>query len=325
MIIAISILLIFILGFLLVNVLYKQTNAYKNQFLPARKQLQGVPYNLQFVNFGSTYTMYAFNFYDELQLNGFSFAMEAQSLEIDNVLLHKYADHIQEGATVVFGLAACVAYYRYSMVVNKDLYYKLLNKAEIPSYSTKAAIRHRLPIMPKTWRRIKSLIKDADEITDIVENFPLTCSEAKAQTNMKSMVDGWINLFKLNNLKEPTERKFNLDNQEFNAELLKNMIAYCKNRKWNSVFVITPFSAELNQYFDEPFVQSALYKLMEPSVKEFNVPICDYRTHEAFQHDKASFIDGGFRMSKYGSKKFMRLLLSDIKGQTYTNENLRRP
>ncbi len=322
MIIATIIIVLFIFGYLLVNILYKQTNAYKNQFLPARKQLQGVPHNLQFVNFGSTYTMYAFNSYDELQLNGFSFAMEAQSLEIDNVLLHKYADHIQEGATVVFGLAACVAYYRYSMVTNKDLYYELLNKTEILSYSTKLSVKHNFPIMPKTWRRIKSLIKDADEKKDVVENFPLTCTEAKAKTNMKSMADGWINLFKLTNLKEPTDRKANLDNQGVNADLLKSMIAFCKNRKWNPVFVITPFSAELNQYFDEPFVQSALYKLMEPSVKEFNVPICDYRSHEAFQHDKASFIDGGFRMSKYGSKKFMRLLLSDLQGQTYTNENL---
>ena len=29
-------------------------------------------------------------------------------------------------------------------------------------------------------------------------------------------------------------------------------------------------------------------------------------------HDKASFLDGGFRMSKFGSRKFMRLLLNDI-------------
>lgn len=324
MIIAISILLLLIIGYLLVNILYKQTNAYKNQFLPARKQLQGVPHNLQFVNFGSTYTMYAFNSYDELQLNGFSFAMEAQSLEIDNVLLHKYADHIQEGATVVFGLAACVAYYRYSMVNNKDLYYKLLNKSEIPSYSAKAALKHRLPIMPKTWRRIKSLIKDADERLDVVENFPPTCSDSKAKTNMKSMADGWINLFKLNNLKEPTNRDANFDNQVFNADLLKSMIAYCKEHKWNPVFVITPFSSELNQYFDDAFVQYALYKLMEPSVKEYNVPIYDYRTHKDFQYDSASFIDGGFRMSKYGSRKFMRMLLSDIQEQTYTNENLKK-
>lgn len=324
MIIAISILVLLILGFLLVNILYKQTKAFKNQFLPARKQLQGVPYNLQFVNFGSTYTMYAFNSYDELQLNGFSFAMEAQSLEIDNVLLHKYADHIQEGATVVFGLAACVAYYRYSMSANKDLYYELLNKSEIPSYSIKAALKYRMPIMPKTWRRVKSLIKDADERLDVVENFPPTCSDVNAQSNMKSMAEGWINLFKFNNLKVPTDRKNNLDNQEYNAALLKSMIAYCKNRKCNPVFVITPFSAELNQYFDDAFVQSALYKLMEPSVKEYNVPIYDYRTHKDFQHDSASFIDGGFRMSKYGSKKFMRLLLSDLQGQSYTNENLKK-
>lgn len=303
-----------------VNILYRKSNAYKNQLLPARKQMLGVPHNLQFVNFGSTYTMYAFNSYDELQLNGFSFAMEAQSLEIDNVLLHKYADHIQEGATVVIGLAACVSYYRYKMVSDTTMYYELLNKSEIPFYSIKKSLKKYVPITPRSWRKIKKLIKDDDLRCDVVDNFPSTCSDEKAKSNMKGMAEGWIKLFHLKDLKHPTTDADNLKNLEFNAKLLKSMIAFCKERKWNPIFVIAPFSAELNQYFSDDFVKSVLYQLMAPSVEEYQVPIYDYRSHESFQYDKASFVDGGFRLSKYGSRKFMRTLMFDISRHQYNNE-----
>ena len=312
MIIAISILLLLIIGYLLVNVLYKQTNAYKNQFLPARKQLQGVPYNLQFVNFGSTYTMYAFNSYDELQLNGFSFATDAQSLEIDNVLLHQYANHIKEGATVVFGLASCVSFYRYSMTSNKGLYYTFMIRCDIPAYNILEALNYYFPIRLGTLKRIKSLVKDADEYSDVIEKFPPTCSDAMAVLNMKAMAEGWCRMFRLKNLKESSNDGVNMVNQEYNANLLKSMVLFCKEHKWKPVFVITPFSAELNQYFSDEFVNSALYKMMEPSVQEYKVPIYDYRKCESFQHDKASFLDGVFRLSKFGCRKFMRHLLNDL-------------
>ena len=83
------ILLLIIISIILVNYLYRKTNAYKNSLLVARNIINGVPEHIKFANFGSTYTIYAFNSYKELELDGFSFAMDGQSLEIDNVLLHK--------------------------------------------------------------------------------------------------------------------------------------------------------------------------------------------------------------------------------------------
>lgn len=310
--ISIIIVLLILFGFILVNYLYKQTNAYSNQILPAKKYKHGVPYNLEIVNFGSTYTMFAFNSYKDLQLNGFSFAMDAQSLEIDNVLLHKYADHIKEGATVIFGLAACVSFYRYSMTSNKGLYYTFMKRCDIPAYNILEALNYYFPIRLGTLKRIKSLVKDADEYSDVIEKFPPTCSDAMAVSNMKAMAAGWCRMFRLKNLKEFSNDGVNMVNQEYNANLLKSMVLFCKEHKWKPVFVITPFSAELNQYFSDEFVNSALYKMMEPSVQEYKVPIYDYRKCESFQHDKASFLDGGFRLSKFGSRKFMRHLLNDL-------------
>lgn len=313
------ILLLIIISIILVNYLYRKTNAYKNSLLVARNIINGVPEHIKFANFGSTYTMYAFNSYKELELDGFSFAMDGQSLEIDNVLLHKYAHHIEEGATVVFGLAACVSLYRYQMVANKQKYYSFLKMSELPSYSI-TDVYHKLFMGTVGMKqKIKRIMKDTELHDDVVESYPPVCSEEEKKKNMAGMANGWIKLFHLDDLKTSSINSENQTNMEFNANLLKSMVEFCVEKKWKPVFVITPFSAELNQYFGGEFVQAILYKLMEPAREKYNVPVYDYRTHKSFQNDDASYIDGGFRMSKYGSKKFLRLLFRDLDKETYNN------
>lgn len=312
--------ILFILfSYLIINRLYLKTNAYKNQLLPMTNICNGIPPKIKIVNFGSTYTMYAFNAYEDLKINGFSFAMDAQSLEIDNILLRKYANHIENGATVIFGLAACVPFYRYKMTSNKGMYYKLLSRKEIPMYSIRQAIKYAFPIGIKSRRRLKALLLDEEMKKNIVDSFPKTCLNDEAQYNMKELVDGWIKMFRLKDLKDSFYGEENKKNLAYNTKLIHEMVSFCKQKNWNPVFVITPFSEILNQYFGDDFIKSGLYHMIEPAVKDFNIPVYDYRKHKAFQKDKASFIDGGFRMSKYGSIKFMRLLMNDINSSLLNN------
>lgn len=311
--------LLIIISIITVNILYRKTNAYKNKMLVVRNIMNGVPEHIKFANFGSTYTMYAFNSYKELELDGFSFAMDAQSLEIDNVLLHKYADRIEENATVVFGLAACVSLYRYKMVADKQKYYQFLKSSELPYYSLSDVTNSYFLRNVGMKQKLKRIIKDLDLFDDIVEIYPPDCSEEEKKKNMAGMANGWIKLFHLDDLKSPSINSENQANLEFNANLLKSMVGFCVEKKWKPVFVIIPFSAELNQYFGYEFVQAVLYKLMGPAREKYNIPVYDYRTHELFQNDDASYIDGGFRMSKYGSKKFMKLLFRDMDKGSYTN------
>lgn len=323
LVVLLVILLLIIISIIVVNVLYHKTNAYKNKLLVARNIMNGIPDHIKFAIFGSTYTMYAFNSYKELELDGcFSFAMDAQSLEIDNVLLHKYANCIEENATVVFSLAACVSLYRYKMVADKQKYYHFLKNSELPYYSLPDATYRFFSRCVGMKQKLKRIIKDTDPIDDVVEVFPPVCPEEEKRNNMAGMAKGWVILFHLNDLKSSSINPENQSNLEFNANLLKSMVEFCVEKKWKPVFVITPFSAELNQYFGEEFVQAVLYKLMEPARAKYNVPVYDYRTHESFQNDDTSYIDGGFRMSKYGSKKFIQLLFRDMGQDSYNNSKI---
>ena len=89
LIIVISLLIILGLLYVILNILYRHSESYKNRNVTKRRFLDGVPNNLKVVNFGSNYMMYAFDNYRELNISGFNFSMPAQSLEIDEALLQQ--------------------------------------------------------------------------------------------------------------------------------------------------------------------------------------------------------------------------------------------
>ena len=105
-----SVILILII-FLLVNNLYKKTNYYNNQILEISKYHKENRNNLKIVNLGSTYAQFAFGNYDELKLNGFSFALQSKSLKLDYKILLKYSKWLSEKCVVIIPLAPCLLLY----------------------------------------------------------------------------------------------------------------------------------------------------------------------------------------------------------------------
>ena len=71
LIIVLSLLIILGLLYLILNILYRHSESYKNRNVTKRRFLDGVPNNLKVVNFGSNYMMYAFDNYRELNISGF--------------------------------------------------------------------------------------------------------------------------------------------------------------------------------------------------------------------------------------------------------------
>ena len=324
MILIIIILLVVLIVVLLLNSIYKSSVAYKNANVSISKFKESIPDKLIFVNFGSTYAMYAFNGYKDLRLNAFNFSTDAQSLEMDDILLRKYSTHIAPGATVVICLAACVTYYRYSMVADKDRYYEFLGKEEIPDYSIVKAVRCSFSISPK---RIKSLVISfvkGHTVKTIYSDYSSIPSLETMKNNMKEMADGWITLFHLKNLKEKDDSPVNETNKIYNTNVLKSMFEYCLLKGWKPVVVIPPFSDLLNNYFGDEFVSSSLGDMVKNAIGDLDIPLLNYRKHPAFQEDYYSFLDGGFRLNKNGSIKFVKMLLRDLndKGHHYTNTTI---
>ncbi len=328
LLILIGILFCVILGFLLLNWLYKRTNAYKNQLVTVKGYLDGVPDNLKLACFGSTYAKFAFNALDELNVQSFNFSLDAECLQCDRKLLEQYAKKFSPGCVVVFGLAACIACCKEEEVVvfKPWNYFKVLDKKRLPkrlSRSFKYRLGYHFPLL-QNMRQAVRIFFDIPPITDVVENFPSYCSITQARDNMKGMAEGWIKLFHLYDLKKNNLSEENLKRISTNALTLTEMVKYSRNMDCNPVIVIIPSSAELNKHFSDQFVESTLLKMVNDVQKATGVCVFDYRKDEAFQHDPSLFVDGGFRMSKYGSVKFVRQLIRDLnkKGFNLNNKTL---
>ena len=321
MIFIIIILLVILIVFLQLNSFYKSSVAHKNSNVAISKFQENIPDNLLFVNFGSTYAMYAFSGYHDLKLNAFNFSIDAQSLEMDDRLMRKYSTHIAPGATVVICLAACVTYYRYSMVSDKARYYEFLDKDDIPDYSIVKAVRSRFFLSPRKIKTLVISLVKGQTAKTIYSDYSTIPSQETMKNNMKGMAEGWISLFNLRDLKQKDDSPVNEENKAFNTMILKSMFEYSLSKGWKPVVVIPPFSALLNNYFGEEFVSNSLGNMVKNAIGDLDIPLLDYRKHPTFQEDYYSFLDGGFRLNKIGSIKFIKMVIRDLDDKGYHLSN----
>ena len=306
--IAAVIVIILLVAYLLVNNRYKRSNAYKNQQIELQNYRNGVPEHIKYASFGSTYGFYAFDQMSDMVPDSFNFCLPGESLEGDRLLVNHYINHLEEGATVFLNLAACVPFFRYSMSHNEADYYKLLPLSDIPNHSPLKAFKYYLVIRPNK-HGIKNCIRafiDTPVTKRLSERYPEYYNLDFAEKQMKGMADGWINLFHLNDLKRKTENKENDRNLEYNTRVLLDICTKLKQRKAKVYFVIPPFSRILNQYFGDEFITSGLYKMIGSIPKELYQEVLDLRKGTDYQNDFSCFYDGGFRLSKRGSQKFLK-------------------
>lgn len=313
------------LGLLVLNWLYKRTNAYKNQFVTTRGYIDGIPDNLKIACFGSTYAKFAFNALDELNIQGFNFSLDAECLQCDRKLLEQYAGKLSPGCVVVFGLAACIACCKEEeeVVFNYRQYFQVLDNKRLPrklARSIKYRLGYYLPFT-QGLKRVIRIFFDDPPIKDVVEKYPAYCSAFQAQKNMESMAQGWIKLFHLHDLKQADLSEENNKRINTNTITLTEMIGYSRKMGWKPVIVIIPSSAELNGHFSDQFVDATLMKMVNEVEKATGVCVLDYRKDQTFQYDPSLFVDGGFRMSKYGSVKFIRQLIRDLNKQGFALNN----
>lgn len=306
-----------LVAYIFANCLYKRTNAYKNSYVTIKGYLQGVPKNLRIVAFGSTYAKYAFNNFEELRLNGFNFCLEAEALQSDFRLMKQYETHLAPGCIVVINLAACVTCCNEEEVVvlYANNYYKILPFKMLPKvlrYSFKRWWHYVFPIGLKNLKQFGRLIIDTDCIDDVASRHPVSVTASSANENMENIANGWIQMFKLEDLKSIDIPKKIEECVRTNEHTLNEMVAFCKSKEWKPLFVIPPMSSKLYRNFSDEFVEKVLLSVANKCSHLNNIPLYNYLKQEEFYNDYNLYCDGGFRLNKYGSKKFMRHFFSDL-------------
>lgn len=318
--IVIIIIVVCIISYVACNLLYKRTNDYKNRFVTIRDYEQGVPNNIKMAAFGSTYGKYAFNSLKDFRINSFNFCLEAEPLQCDLKLMKKYSSHLAPGCLVCINLAACVTCCKEEeeVVLNPDNYYKLLSFSELSvglKYNIKRWIKYLFPIGVFKIKKFARILIDKELVMDVAERHPISVSDNVTIQNMRNVANCWINMFHLKDLKSKNLPSEIHNRVNENEEVLTEMIDYCISNGWKPIIVIPPISSELNKYFSDDFNQTVLIDCINRSIKNKNVVFCNFLNNKEFQDNWTLYCDGGFRLNKYGSRKFIRELLYQINNE----------
>lgn len=304
----------FLILILLLNRNFRKSNYISNKYIELSFYKKDISNNLDVAIFGSTYSLYAFQAIRELYGNkANNFSLNAESLELDKQLLKKYIGHIKEGGFAIFTLAPCVCYYSYDQSPKYNSY-QLLSYDEIPNFSRKQKLKYKFPLVfdGNLKQNIKHTLVDDIYVKTIDEFYPSTITVVQAERNMKGMAEGWKKLFHIENLKEKSTNEENEKNLEHNAHVVTDMIRICSEHGVTPVFVMTPISKYLNQYFGDDFLNNGIMKMVDMTDPEHKVLFLDYRKDSFFQNNISLFADGGFRINYEGSRIFCKMVMKRI-------------
>ena len=308
------ILIVAVLIFLLVlNRLYKRTNAYRNQFVDIGKFGNAANLkdgSLDVVVLGSNAPKFAFDFSDVTGLACQNWAIGPETFEYDFVILRKFAAKLTRGATVVWPV--CPGNFFLDKYKGKSAfvkYYGLLSREEFPDYSRRQYITdYKYPLIfhPK---RIKHLLKDAKPDTRLELNHnPLTDEEIGKDASW------WIHGCWNPELGIDIEHMAPLSDTnrkavEYNINVLKEAIKFCNQNGLRIVFAYLPLTKQLGSYFSADYVEMQMTQYVKEAIGNNDILLADYMRDERFQ--STDYYINSFFMNRTGARKFTAAFVNE--------------
>lgn len=296
---------LFLAILIILNRLYKKTNAYHNLILMNLDFICKSPSKIMI--FGSTYARYAFDGIKSLKLNAYNLTYKSQSIDNDLYNLKKHIQNIESGGIVFICLAPCTLLYGGM----RTFQISVLKVAGNLNASFKQKCDYIFPIIhPK---RIIKIIFDESALGDIYGNRKSISDEIMIEREMKQLVDIWCNLFSISDLKTKIFSKKNTDIISLNKNKIAEMIVLCESKKLKTVIIVPPFSQMLNKYFSVDFIENTLEEPVRQLCEKHPSTIyLNYRTDAYFQNEAGLFLDGGFLLNRRGSHIFIKKISKDL-------------
>ena len=299
--------ILFILSFIFVNKLFKNTNFYKNKFIDTHK-FKDIPRNLDIVNLGSNQPKFAFD-YSKSNILGMNWGVGPQSFEYDFRILKFFHKYLKPNSKVIISI--CPFSFLFLEDKNKiahHKYYNFLDSNFIDNYSN---ITKKLyidyPIITAK-KQIFRIIKDTKPDTRLeLEENPMSKDEIKKDA--QSWMNGWKKQFGINHLENIVLSEENKINIEKNIHILKNMIDFCIEKNIQPVLTIIPVTKELSKHFPDKFVQEQIIDYINKA-NDKNVRFLNYWKDERFEDE--SYYINSFFMNKIGRLKFTEQVLKDL-------------
>lgn len=264
-------------------------------------------FNTEVVNLGSTSALYAFN-YEGLSIKAANWALAHNPLLGDCAILKNYFSYLRsEGSTVILPL--CVfSSLAGSYDICEDRYYSLLYPASIPHFSY------------RRQQRVKSLVKNpvlhyplyalfSDIKYFLFRKRCIKLTEVQMEADANAWIRDWTHEFSLSDLSTSLSL-INKDSINDAADILNDIIKFCRERRVRLVIVIPPMYHTLAEKFTPDIRRVFVGALLEKMINR-DVVFLDYMGDEEFTNNRELFRNSFF-LNKKGAKIFTRKVLTDI-------------
>lgn len=297
----------------ILNKLYKQTNAYTNQFVDIRKywDMSAWDQNIQLINLGSNHPKFGID-YDGIGIKAVNCAVGPQTFEYDFAILRKITRNLAPGAVVVIPVCLLNFFlYRQQLRATHAKYYTFLSKNDMVGYSRFEKLKYiDLPLLFRP-QAIFRLIKDVpvDRRLEMTEN-PLKTHKALCDDANK-WIENWNIEFNIK-LPTPALSEKNISDIKNNVLVLRRMLEYCVKYQFKPVIAILPVTDYLASRFSEEFINDHIIKYL----KEANVvdaPILNYLRDDRYA--SSYLYINTFFMNKVGRQLFTKSLIADLKSR----------
>lgn len=294
-------------GSIVLNLLVKRTNWYKNKLEGGYKFLKEIPRNLDMCNLGSNSAINAFD-YSETGLKGENWAMSPQTLSYDFRILKNYFSYLKPGGIVFIPLcpfSGCIKDFEEESLNNK--YYPILHPLLITNFSRQKQKKiMRFVDTPFQVSPIKSLIR-------LVKDLPNAGKQKVNIANIDEDVDrfirSWKKQFSIVNLEDSVSIE-NRQKLKFNSALLIEIADFCNERDLKPVIVIPPVSKALGLNFTEKFQKNYIYSYINEVLSTRQIPFLNYLNDKRFVNNGLFF--DSYYLNDEGRKYFTSQLISDL-------------
>jgi len=301
--------IIFIVGLIILNALYKRTNAFQNQFIDIKKfQRLKDEDRFDIVNLGSNHPKFGFD-YSETGVKGMNWAVGPQTFMYDFAILKKYRKHLNPGAKVIIPVCPLKFFLLDTQRKNRVKYYRILSKHEMPNYNFKQKISEYILPVFRHPIRAKRIIRDvrADNRLLLTEN-PMNKEQIAKDATF--WIEGcWNPEFNIDIANMSALSKANQKSIEGNIRILTEMIQYCIDNGFQPVLTMLPVTKKLSSKFPEDFIQKHILRYINESNKQ-GVPVVNYLKDERFASQ--DFYINSFFMNATGRKYFTKTFINEL-------------
>lgn len=304
---------------LLKTVLISGNPWYQYKYQDCSKFWQRFPFNLEVVNLGSSSAFYGF-YYSNLPVKAANWAMRPQSFPQDLAILKTYCSYLRPRAIILIALCPYSSCFKNYKDIELEKYYTVLHPGIFENFSMeKCEAVFRIKNSPYRYAARQMLLNGFKMFivrllrrhipAELLDKQPMNAVQLEADS--KHWIDGWKKQFNITDMDAFLPEHI-VEGRKKRIVVLKEMIAFCKEREFQPVIVLPPVTDYLSSKFSETFRNNYIYSFLEEA-GVLDIPFLNYLDDKRFKDPTLYF--NSFFLNRTGAGLFSKVVLEDIKNR----------